>query len=85
MPTPPGGYFAASQSFRHITSFLAEKQNNQWHLEAVLFVMATRTTAFVDVSKLLGLNQQCSPLAVLANADLKDPKRNPNGRSGEHC
>ena len=54
-------------------------------MEAVFLVTAIHTTTFVDVKKLLGLNKQCSPLAVLADVDLKDPKSNPKGRGGEHC
>lgn len=53
-------------------------------MEAVFLVMATHKTVFVDVKKLLGLNRQYFPLALLADADLKYPKSNPKGRRGEH-
>lgn len=70
--------------FSSMGSFLAEKQNNQWHLKNVFLVMATHTTAFVDGKRLLVLNRQHSPLAILTDEDLKDPKSNTKSRNGEH-
>lgn len=69
---------------KHSLHFWQKKQNIQWHLEVVFPVVATHTTAFVDIKKLLGFIRQCSRFAVLADADIKDQKSGPKRSSGEY-